>query len=215
MSLEDISDNFQPDTDEKPVHAMNAFFLMRDVIRVAAIMDRDGLDRDPDRWLFVGASILGSVDACTYYSKDKYGQPVKRKWPGLTYASLHRFAHDCRLDVTPDQLNRAISYGADWFENGGRRMRPETIGQMLDVTDKIRDEARAWGIVPKDMTVEALKARVRSNQAARCAARRAANGATPRSQSLARTKPWDQLGMSERTWYRRGRPMPAPLTLTK
>ena len=36
--------------------------------------------------------------------------------------------------------------------------------------------------------------------------------AQPREQyeaeSLSRTKPWEKLGMSRRTWYRRGKPMP-------
>src|SRR5262249_36626913 len=35
------------------------------------------------------------------------------------------------------------------------------------------------------------------------AVRRRANGARPHSESLSATKPWEALGMSRRTWYRR------------
>jgi hypothetical protein len=36
------------------------------------------------------------------------------------------------------------------------------------------------------------------------AAKRRANGARPQSQSLSATRPWEELGMGRRTWYRRG-----------
>lgn len=38
--------------------------------------------------------------------------------------------------------------------------------------------------------------------------------AIPREQylaeSLSRTRPWEKLGISRATWYRRGKPMPPP-----
>jgi hypothetical protein len=42
---------------------------------------------------------------------------------------------------------------------------------------------------------------------ARQAKKRLVKGATPRSKSLTQTKPWAELGISRRTWERRGRPI--------
>lgn len=74
------------------------------------------------------------------------------------------------------------------------------------------DEVHAAGLSrlhpPDPALAEARRqARLQRNRERKAAKRRAA-GIRPRSESLAQTKPWRALGMSQRTWYRKGKPDP-------
>jgi hypothetical protein len=71
-----------------------------------------------------------------------------------------------------------------------------------------RMAARITTIGAIDCDKAAREARRRENSRLRSEKRRRDMGIPPRNPaaSLSRTKPWEQLGMSEATWYRKGKP---------
>jgi len=98
-----------------------------------------------------------------------------------------------------------------------RRYRADTIAKLLNVTDAERRALGMRTIGATDRDAEARKAdRREADRARKRAARKAA--AHPRKPTLAESRPWEALGMSRATWYRRGKPMPAnpaPISETK
>lgn len=92
---------------------------------------------------------------------------------------------------------------------GGREYPPlytprnDTLINLFQITDD--EQARLRTIISRDMAKERDRAR---KEAARRAAG-AVDRETYESQSLSRQKPWEALGMSRRTWYRAGKPMPS------
>jgi hypothetical protein len=91
-----------------------------------------------------------------------------------------------------------------------RRWRADTLAKRLNLNEAERNRLRITTIGACDMIKaerikrRCLKARAREEQ------RRRAKGAQPRADyeanSISRTKPWEHLGMSRITWYRRGKP---------
>jgi len=87
-------------------------------------------------------------------------------------------------------------------------------GRMLNLSHIERVEAKAWTIAAVDVSGAEAKAlaqeRKLAAQRARREATRAAKGCKPRdlyeAESAEKMKPWQVLGMSRRTWYRRGKP---------
>lgn len=76
--------------------------------------------------------------------------------------------------------------------------RNDTLIDLFRVTDEEQRELQT--IITPTLA--------RERDAGRKKAQRVAAGATPHEQSKARQKPWERLGMSRRTWYRRGCPEP-------
>jgi hypothetical protein len=80
----------------------------------------------------------------------------------------------------------------------------DRIGKLLQVTQEERLRLRLTQIgaigVPKRERRRHRRARARHREQVR----REAHGARPRARSATRTKPWAVLGISERTWRRRG-----------
>lgn len=74
--------------------------------------------------------------------------------------------------------------------------RNDTLINTFKITDDEQRELRT--IITPSMSKERDAKRKRES--------RAAAGATPHSLSNEQLKPWEQLGMSRRTWYRKGRP---------
>jgi hypothetical protein len=96
-------------------------------------------------------------------------------------------AEDIALRISENPLTYSADVAADriWLDRETRdRLGIRTIGAH-DFDKEDRAELR------------------RLKHAAREACRRARQGATPRSACLARTRPWEALGISERTYYRR------------
>jgi len=85
------------------------------------------------------------------------------------------------------------------------RYRPDTLARMLQVTAVEREELglRTIGAVGQD--ADARRAMRREKDRQRKASRRAAEREA-RPPKIEVEKPWVALGMSRRTWYRRGRP---------
>lgn len=86
-------------------------------------------------------------------------------------------------------------------------MRASDYGQALQLTDQERERLKVWRIYPIDMTYEELQARSKARKRERDRGRkrraRAAAGAKKRPTSLAKSKPWEAMGVSRATYYRR------------
>src|SRR5215216_5926325 len=94
----------------------------------------------------------------------------------------------------------------DYADKRTRRPKGLKAKPMGDLVRLTAEERTALNI----RTIQAIKTastpdRVKRRRIAD-AARRAAAGQTPRAQSATRTKPWEAVGMTRRTWYRKGRP---------
>jgi len=97
-----------------------------------------------------------------------------------------------------------------------RRYRADTIAKLLGVTDA---ERRALGLKTIGATDRDAEARKADRRAADRERKRAARKAAARPRvTLAQSRPWEAMGMSRATWYRKGKPMPAnpaPIRETK
>jgi hypothetical protein len=88
-----------------------------------------------------------------------------------------------------------------------RRLSPEELGRRHMVTQGQRERLGLRQIWPVDMDVDQMKAfrKAKANQRKRDKRRKA--GAKPRAEyeadSINRTKPWLEAGVSRRTWYRK------------
>jgi hypothetical protein len=92
------------------------------------------------------------------------------------------------------------------------RWRAGKLATRLNLTEAERKRLRITTIGAVDLTRQQRKDRRRARDRALKHARRLAAGAKPRAEyeagSLSRTKPWERLGMSRRSWYRAGKPPP-------
>ena len=82
-----------------------------------------------------------------------------------------------------------------------------TLGERLNLMDSERTRAKAFSIMPVDVSEEELKERARELDRMRKALKRREERAKPRriyeSEGAAKTEPWKALGISRRTYYRR------------
>jgi hypothetical protein len=113
------------------------------------------------------------------------------------------------------QVGAVLPYGEiqDAIDSvrGAPRLRADTQAKELQVTDRERTALRLVTIgsidVDKRERARRRKARKRIRDRERNARKRAAKGATPRAQwlagSISRLKPWEAMGISRRTYYRR------------
>ena len=92
-----------------------------------------------------------------------------------------------------------------------QKWRAETLGRKLNFTGAEWRILRLRTIAPVDMTKQERAAFSQAHARRRRQAKRRVMGQTPRAEWLAahsasRNKPWEALGVSRRTWYRRGKP---------
>jgi hypothetical protein len=91
------------------------------------------------------------------------------------------------------------------------RWRADTLAWRLGLTDEVRTllGITTIGAIDCSKAERAARRRMRNNQDK--TARRREAGAISRaeyeSSSVARAEPWEALGISRRTWYRRGKPL--------
>jgi hypothetical protein len=83
----------------------------------------------------------------------------------------------------------------------------DIVGKILRLSyaDRLRLKIRTIGSFDADKALreKLAKARRRERDRLRAAEKRKANGATPRANSLSQTKPWQEMGISRRTYERR------------
>jgi hypothetical protein len=94
-----------------------------------------------------------------------------------------------------------------------RKYKAATLGQRLQLTYAERKELRIRTIGACDISGDEQREIYREARRNAAAKKRRKQGAKPRAryvaESLAQTRPWDELGVSRRTWYRHGKPTPA------
>jgi hypothetical protein len=110
-----------------------------------------------------------------------------------------------KKDVNPVCFARRIAQNP-------RRYKADTLARLLNLTMADRTSLGITTIGAIDCNQQQRAELRRERKRAYAEARRRAAGAKPRAQyeaeSLSRTKPWEQMGMSRSTWYAKGKPMP-------
>jgi hypothetical protein len=86
----------------------------------------------------------------------------------------------------------------------GRHWSAAALGKALNFTNAERRQLDVRTIRPVDRTKAQLDNDNKARRATRERARRLEAGARPHKQSLSKTKPWVKLGMSRRTYERKG-----------
>jgi hypothetical protein len=135
---------------------------------------------------------------------------VRRVGHHAIEAALYEYGQRV-CDLSPEEIAQIAGSIAKKLLGDGRGYRYSAVGAANALRVTV-DEVRAAGLVrlhpPDPELAEARRQdRLRGNRDLKAARRRAA-GIRPRSESLAETKPWLALGMSERTWYRKRKPDP-------
>jgi hypothetical protein len=117
-----------------------------------------------------------------------------------------------------DKMRREIEIRAPWMsENEARDLRleindiprwerwlsQEALGKELNVTFAERERLKLWGIDPCDMTKAAMARIRKQKKRLRNKRRYTKSRAEYLAASLSQTKPWEQDGISRRTWERR------------
>lgn len=86
------------------------------------------------------------------------------------------------------------------------RYRAATLGGRLRLTNADRERLRITTIRPADITIEALQTLRRTRKREKAEETRRAGGrramAEIKATSLAARRPWEQMNVSRRTWYR-------------
>jgi hypothetical protein len=123
---------------------------------------------------------------------------------GDLHFALENWCRRVGATLPSEQINRIVEDTKPW------KLRADRIAKMLKVTDAERTALRLTTIGACDVSkTERLRRRKERHRAAQ-QARRRKRGVMPRDQylalSLSRTKPWEALGISRRTWERRGKP---------
>jgi hypothetical protein len=135
----------------------------------------------------------------------------------------HHLAH-----LNGDAVKRIVSVTelrAPWMTTAEARIMAERISAKplvwsadtlawrlgLTLADRTRLKIRTIGAI--DSSVKKRRAERRNRDRAYQAERRQAAGAKPRSRSDERLKPWIELGVSRRTWYRRKTHAPTEVAL--
>lgn len=129
-------------------------------------------------------------------------------------------------DLRRAELTRLAVFRRDFEYPGGEllyglddnppKLKSKTLGRKIQLTDFERAECRIRTIFPYDVTPQDhllyTIAERRRRQRLYAQKKRRAQGAIPRmayqKASLAQQKPWAAMGLSRRTWYRQGKPMP-------
>jgi hypothetical protein len=79
----------------------------------------------------------------------------------------------------------------------------DALGSLVELTDDERERGKFRSMRPCDRDWSSVQEDRRERKRERVARKRAAKGAMPREQSTARLKPWEALGISRATFYRR------------
>jgi hypothetical protein len=128
------------------------------------------------------------------------------------------------LSATPERIMNAIETNAPWMAPEEAQMLVEhvqsltiyermpnnrVLGERMNLTNAERERLHLWAIKPTDMTDEQLAEQRKAKSRERRASKRRQSGVRPRAEYLAqlasKPKPWQALGISQRTWQRRCR----------
>jgi hypothetical protein len=124
-------------------------------------------------------------------------------WEGLTVDSLAEAARRSGFTAHKNSVESIFESVSDYRNKGGKPLTTNFIGEFLKISAEERLLAKAYNIPAYDETSEQAAERVREKAAVRMRKNRKDKGAKPREESFSRTKPWEALGMSRRTWERK------------
>lgn len=194
---------------KRPSHRQLASIAYRQAVRIAQARHGSGVVSDACAWLKAGANILSAGKAGFLGPRRGREAPA---WWGLSVATLSRFARDCRLDVTREQIERQVAETKEWrlamSEKLGRPhehvMQMDRLGELLGVTDDERREARAWSVGTIGGSREARKQADKERRKLRKAAKRRDEGKQIRErvERVDGKAPWEAAGMSRATYFR-------------
>jgi hypothetical protein len=141
-----------------------------------------------------------------------------REWPGLTIDTLREAMRICGFGKIDPEFLETVLTGVERFvdQHGPQLMTADKVGDLLQVTAEERHFAKITTIAAVDETRAERAERRRVEKAEKI---RAERNRKPRAayeaESISRERPWEELGISRRTWYRRqtmSRPMSHDVT---
>jgi hypothetical protein len=159
-------------------------------------------------WLKVIANTLSSAPEGKHRENLEKDRKV-RWWYGIDALSLEKAARDCGLEYTQKQIAEALEEAlASWRANPAQKpLGPYDIARMLGVTKETRRATKSSMVFAVDESKQDRDDYRRERKRQHSEEARRKNGAIPRAEyeanSLSRTKPWEALGISRRTWERR------------
>jgi hypothetical protein len=103
---------------------------------------------------------------------------------------------------TPCFLSEEDAWGLIEQSDEGPRLKADALGKRLGLTYRLRELLGIKTIGAKDVGKRARNVLRKRKARIYAECKRRERGAKPQSQSLSRTKPWEVLKMSRRTWYR-------------
>ncbi len=189
-------------------YRQSASLKLAQLYRCAGVMRASGEIVDAGPWLKVLANLLSAAPAGPIGKRR--GRHAPDRWE-LSYTTLLVAAERCGLEVSEDEIEQQVLETGAWRHKESQRigrehyaqMRADKIGELLGITEEIRREAEAWNIGTFGGSPNARAEAARERHRLRDERRRRDEGATPRSESLNRAKPWESAGVSRATWYRR------------
>lgn len=132
---------------------------------------------------------------------------IVAKAGGFLADDLERHVTDwCRVSVPRLNLRAIRGCIAEAQERDGRQRlwwAAQDLGDLLQLTTDERERLRITRIRPAGMTPRKFAAYQRAREAEKAKARRIAKGARPHEQSKAQLQPWEALGLSRATYFRR------------
>jgi hypothetical protein len=155
--------------------------------------------------------------------RDRYGHELPDDDAGREDLYELLLLHSLHPTHPVERMEREIELLAPWLsEQEGQEMMSNVIkldkgrrwaltrtqGERLRLRNEERERAKAFSMPPVDRTPEELAELARERRTWRRKAKRRHKGVTPRAlyerNALAKTEPWKAMGISKRTWYRRG-----------
>ena len=173
---------------------------VRTVVRYQA-KSPDGLD--VRNAAFAIAMVLNLAEKGIY--KPRKRSPYVVAFPGLDIFTLRQELRG--LDIIADDAT--VNAAIDFAETAR-----QSVASILGLTKEVRRACKAWNLGLCVGETRAGRACERKKQdAERKKAERHANGSISRAEyegnSLLKSKPWEAFGISQRTWYSRGKPVPS------
>lgn len=146
-----------------------------------------------------GLGVGGTDDAHRFLIAWVWFNPAgaDQAW-SLRNAAVNYMDHHISMADARETVDHALDMRA--------RRKADELAHWLGITPEMRERfhLRTIGAIGSSKRLRTMQRKRKAK--ARAAERRKAAGATPHAKSLARTKPWEALGMSRSTWYRMGRP---------
>lgn len=186
-----------------------ASFTLSDLESMSRVKAAAGRERPTDPWLRVLANILSSAPPGKAALEGRAPERFR-----LTYQTLVVAAERCGVGATREQIDRQVVDTLQWRRSETERtgaphyipMSPDAIGELLQITEAERREAKAWNLGTIGGSPEARREAARERDRQRKAQKRVRDGAMTRAEYLAacsKGRPWETLGLSRATYYRR------------